>query len=204
MAKPKKLKNTFHWHLGDIICNMRWVMITKIIVEMGIIQSSTFILSIILFFKPCKLLNSQYKDIEIYAWKFRLYQIFANVNISMNISKKIDMFLLLLMRGINAHNKRDVPRSKRNGLHPLSSSAWVPERCHSVFIGVKKEDIHSASLQTLWCKKTVIGTTGLLLLHCCTGSFAKRSLCCRSLWAGKSSLLKERCFHQRVQQKDHS
>ena len=26
----------------------------------------------------------------------------------MNISKKIDMFLLLLMRGINAHNKRDV------------------------------------------------------------------------------------------------
>ena len=108
MAKPKKLKNTFHWHLGDIICNMRWVMITKIIVEMGIIQSRTFILSIILFFKPCKLLNSQYKDIEIYAWKFRLYQIFANVNISMNISKKIDMFLLLLMRGINAHNKRDV------------------------------------------------------------------------------------------------
>ena len=109
MAKPKKLKNTFHWHLGGIICNMRWVMIVKIIVEMGIIQSRTLMLSIILFFKPCKLLNSQYKDIGIYAWKFRLYQIFANVNISMIMSKKIDMFLLLqLMRGINTHNKRDV------------------------------------------------------------------------------------------------
>jgi len=83
-------------------------MKAKIIVEMGIMQSTTLILAIILFVKPCKLLNSEYRDKGMYVWKLRLYQIFAKVKISMIISNVMDMFFLQLIMGINIHRRRVV------------------------------------------------------------------------------------------------